>query len=74
MDHTVVIITIRQFKILEKPVSETFSLTVNGSSSNETYPSKLKVGKVAELNKKVASDNPSNYRPISFMSVFSEII
>ena len=67
-------IPIRLLKSLGKPVSEAFSFIVNDSFSNGTYPSKLKVGKVVALHKKGASDNPSNYRPISPLSVFSKII
>ena len=67
-------IPIRLPKSLGKPVSEAFSLIVNDSFSNGTYPSKLKVGKVVALGKKGASDNSSNYRPISLLSVFSKII
>ena len=37
------------------------------------FPSKLKVGKVSPLHKKDSCDNPSNYRPISILSVFSKI-
>ena len=37
------------------------------------FPSKLKVGKVSPLHKKGSCDNPSNYRPISILSVFSKI-
>ena len=61
-------------KSLGKPVSEAFSLIVNDSFSNGTYPSKLKVGKVVAHHKKGTSDKPSNCRPISLLSVFSKII
>ena len=37
------------------------------------FPSKLKVGKVSPLQKKGSCNNPSNYRPISILSVFSKI-
>ena len=47
-------------KSLGKPVSEAFSLIVNDSFSDGTYPSKLKVGKVVAHHKKGTSDNPSN--------------
>ena len=66
-------IPIRLLKSLGKPVSEAFSLIVNDSFSNGTYPSKLKVGKVVAHHKKGTSDNPSNYRPISLLLVFSKI-
>ena len=65
---------IRLLRSMGKPVSEAFSLIVNDSFSNRTYPSKLKVRKVVAHHKKGTSDNPSNYRPISLLSVFSKII
>ena len=43
----------RLLKSLRKPVSEAFSLIVNDSFSNGTYPGKLKVGKVVAIHKKV---------------------
>ena len=67
-------IPMKLLKRLGKPVSEAFSLIVNDSFSNGTYPSKLKVGKVVAHHKKGTSNNPSNYRPISLLSVFSKII
>ena len=67
-------IPMKLLKSLGKPVSEAFSLIVNDSFSNGTYPSKLEVGKVVAHHKKGTSDNPSNYRPIFLLSVFSKII
>ena len=66
-------IPLRRLKSLGIPVSEAVSLIVNDSFSNGTYPSKLKVGKVVALHRKGASDNPSNYRPVSLFQVFSKI-
>ena len=51
-------IPMRLLKSLGKPVSEAFSLIVNDSFSNGTYPSKLNVGKVVAHHKKGTSDNP----------------
>ena len=38
------------------------------------YPTNLKIAKVVALHKKGPSDNPTNYRPISLLSVFSKIL
>ena len=49
-------------------------MIVNESFLNGIYLDKLKTTKVVALHKKGASDNPTNYRPISLLSVFSKII
>ena len=61
-------------KYLAEPISESLSLIVNKSFLNGIYLDKLKPAKVVALHKKGASDNPTNYRPISLLSVFSKII
>ena len=38
------------------------------------YPTNLKIAKVVALHKKGPSDNPTNYGPISLLSVFSKIL
>ena len=50
------------------------TLIVNDSFNKGIYPNKLKTAKFVALHKKGASDNPTNYRPISLLSIFSKII
>ena len=38
------------------------------------FPDKLKLGEVNPMHKKDSTDNPSNYRPISVLFIFSKII
>ena len=66
-------IPVRLLKTLACEISESFSLIVNDSFSTGNYPEKLKVGRVIALHKKGSTDNPSNYRPISLLSIFSKI-
>ena len=67
-------VPIKLLKSISKPASESFTLIVNDSLSKGIYPSKPKTAKVVALYKKGASDNPTNYRPISLLSIFSKII
>ena len=60
-------------KVLGKHLAQPLSIIVNHSFENGIFPDKLKVDKVNPLHKKDSSDNPSNYRPISILSVFSRI-
>ena len=48
-------------------------ILINESFSTGIFPDKLKIAKVVALHKKDSTDNPSNYRPISLLSVFSKI-
>ena len=61
-------------KILSRHLAKPLSIIVNQSFQTGIFPDALKVGKVTPLHKKDSCDNPSNYRPISILSVFSKII
>ena len=65
---------IKLLKSLSKSAFESLTLIVNDSFNKGIYPNKLKTAKVVALHKKGASDNPTNYRPISLLSIFSKII
>ena len=66
-------IPIRLLKVSASEISESFSLIVNDSFCKGSYPGNLKIGKVVAPHKKGSTDNPSNYRSISLLSVFSKI-
>ena len=67
-------IPIRLLKTLAKGVSELYSLIVNDSFLTGVYPTNLKFAAVVALHKKGPRDYPTNYRPISFLSVFSTVL
>ena len=46
---------------------------INESFSTGVFPDKLKIAKVIALDKKGATDDMSNYRPISLLSVSGKI-
>ena len=54
-------------------IAQPLSTIVNQSFEAGVFLEKLKIGKVNPIHKKDSSDNPSNYRPISILSVFSKI-
>ena len=54
-------------------VSPLLATLINESFSSGDFPDKLKIAKVITLHRKGSTDNPSNYRPISLLSVFSKI-
>ena len=49
-------------------------MIINDSFLSGIFPNKLKIAKVIALYKKDSRDNPTNYRPISLISVFSKLI
>ena len=61
------------FKILSGHIAPPLAKIVNVSFETGLFPDKLKFGKVNAMYKKGTCDNPSNYRPISILSVFLKI-
>ena len=60
-------------KMLNSSISPMLAILINESFQMGVFPDKLKVAKVITLHKKGATDNTSNYRPISLVSTFSKI-
>ena len=60
-------------KILSSDIAIPLSVIVNESFAKGVFPDKLKVAKVITLHKE-STDNSSNYRPISLLSIFSKVI
>ena len=60
-------------KMLNSSISPMLAILINESFQLGVFPDKFKVAKVTTLHKKGATDNPSNYRPISLLSTFSTI-
>ena len=61
-------------KILSSDIAIALSAIVNESFAKGVLPDRLKVAKVIALHKKESTDNRSNYRPISLLSIFSKVI
>ena len=60
-------------KLLSPNISYALVTLINESFTTGIFPDKYTVAKVIALHKKGASDNPSNYTPISLLSIFSKI-
>ena len=54
--------------------SPSIARTVNHSLSTGTFPQRWKTAKITPLFKKGDASDPSNYRPISVLSVLSKVI
>ena len=61
-------------KILCRYIAVPLSKIVNQSFETGIFPDCLKIGKVNPLHKEDSCDNPSNYRPISVLSVFLKFL
>ena len=68
-----IVLYVLLLKVLGKYIAQPLQIIVNYSLGNGIFPDKLKAAKVNRLHKKNSSDSPSNYRPISILSVFSKI-
>ena len=60
-------------KILCRYIAVPLSKIVNHSFETGIFPDCLKIGKVNPFHPKESCGNPSNYKPISILSVFSKI-
>ena len=67
-------IPISLLKILSSHITKPLCTIINDSFSSGVFPNSLKLAKVIHLHKKSATDVPSNYRPISLLSIFSKVI
>ena len=61
-------------KTPNRHIAQPLSIIVNQSFEARVFPEKLKIGEVNPIHKKDSSDNPSNYRPISILSVFQKFL
>ena len=66
-------IPIKLLKIIGCSVSPLLAFLVNQSFQSGIFPDKLKIAKVISIFKTGNPELPSNYRPISLLSIFSEI-
>ena len=60
-------------KMFSHVVAPCLEILINESFTTGIFPAKLKVAKVIALHNKGDSDNPSNYRPKSLLSVFGKL-
>ena len=60
-------------KMLSSVIASQLVILINESFSSGVFPDKLKIAKVITLHKKGPTDNPSNYKPVSLLSIFSKI-
>ena len=68
-------VPVKLLKVLNPQISELLAQIFNESLSVHVgiFPDKLKYAKVIPIHKKESPTDPSNYRPISLLSVFSKI-
>ena len=67
-------IPISLLKILSSHIKKPLCTIINDSFSSGVFPDRLKLAKVIPLHEKFTTDVPSNYRPISLLSIFSKAI
>ena len=67
-------IPIKLLKMISYQISVPFCIIVNESFVSGVFPDRLKLAKVITIYKKDSKDNPTNYRPISLLSIFSKLI
>ena len=66
-------IPVKLLKILSPYISQPLAIIFNASITFGIFPDKLKYAKVIPIHKKGSTTNPSDYQPISLLSVFSKV-
>ena len=66
-------IPVKLLKLVKSDISRPLACIFNESITLGIFPDKLKCAKVIPIHKKGAYNNPSNYRPISLLSVFGKL-
>ena len=66
-------IPVKLLKLLNPYISKPLAQTFNEYITLGIFPNKLKHAKVIPIHKKGSPTDPSNYRPISLLSIFSKI-
>ena len=66
-------IPVKLLKILSPYISQPLAIIFNASITLGVSSAKLKYAKVIPIHKKGSPSKPSNYRPISLLSIFSKI-
>ena len=66
-------IPVKLLKVLKPYISQPLANIFNQSIILGIFPDKLKYAKVIPIHKNVSPTDPSIYRPISFLSIFSKI-
>lgn len=73
MDAWIIFFPTRILRSAKYVISQPLSIIINKSLEYGTYPSKLKLAEVIPIYKNDDESDPSNYRPISLLSVFNHI-
>ena len=67
-------ITPKIVKLSAEVISPTLLRIINTSISSGNFPETLKIAKILPIHKGGAKNDPSNYRPISILSVISKLV
>ena len=67
-------VPIKLLKMISQSISLPLCLIINESFTSGIFPDNLELAKVITLYKIGSGDNPTNYWPISLLSIFSKII
>ena len=67
-------ISVKILKICKNVLSSPLSYLINTIISTGKYPDKLKLGRVIPIYKKGNPSEPSNYRPITLLSIINKLI